>query len=345
LKNIFVVIPTLDPDQKIMESFIKELKKEFTNILVVNDGSDESHNKFFEKLDKSGVTIITHFKNLGKGRALKSAFNYILNAFPTIDGVVTCDCDGQHSVKDIKKCAQALLKNPDKLILGVRDFSKDDVPKRSRFGNKTTRNVFKLFVGIDISDTQTGLRGLSKELMLEFLDISGERYEYETNILIECQRKNIKIKEVGIDTIYIDSNSNSHFNPIKDSIKIYRLFIKYILVALSSYILELILFASLLSIFKINGKILAATIIARVLSTIYNYFVNKNTMFKNSSFKILAKYYILVTIQMFISGCFVAYLFNLTGSNVILIKILVDLILWMVNVFIKRDFVFTGVKK
>ena len=344
MKNIFIVVPTLDPEEDIMSSFIEKLQKEFENILVINDGSNKIHDKFFDGLEKKGIVVFKHYKNLGKGRALKNAFNYLLNNYSDIEGVITCDCDGQHSVKDIKKCAKSLLKNKDKLILGVRDFDKSNVPNKSKFGNKITRNIFKLFIGLEISDTQTGLRGLSKDLMTKFMDLSGERYEYETNMLIDCKEESIEIEEVGIETIYLNSNANSHFNPLKDSIMIYKLFMKYFLVAISSFVLDIVLFSSIIGILSINSKILAATILARVVSSIYNYIVNSNLIFKDMSIKSLVKYYILVVIQMFISGCFVTYLYSLLNINVIVIKIVVDTILWVINLIIQRELIFNNEK-
>lgn len=340
MKNIFIVVPTLDPEEEIMGKFIKELHKEFENILVVNDGSNTSHDKFFNSLEKMGVKVIKHYKNFGKGRGLKNSFNYLLNEYPEIEGVITCDCDGQHSVKDIKKCAKALLKNPDKLILGVRNFDGDNVPPKSKFGNKITRNIFKIFIGLEISDTQTGLRGLSKSLMEKFMDLSGERYEYETNMLIACKNESIELEEVEIETIYLNSNANSHFNPLRDSIMIYKLFMKYFVVAFSSFVLDIILFSAILGILDFNSKILAATILARVVSSIYNYIVNSNLVFKDMSISSLVKYYILVVIQMFISGCSVTYLFGLLNIPVVLIKIVVDCLLWVINLVIQREFVF-----
>lgn len=344
MKNIFIVVPTLDPDEKIMNSFINELHKEFENILVVNDGSNKKHDKFFQKFEKQGIEVIKHYRNFGKGRGLKNAFNYILNKYKNIEGVITCDCDGQHSVKDIKKCAESMIKNPDKLILGVRDFDGENVPNKSKFGNKITRNIFKIFIGLTISDTQTGLRGLSKKLMNTFLDLSGERYEYETNMLIACKNESIPIEEVEIETIYLNSNANSHFNPLKDSIMIYKLFMKYFFVSFSSFILDIVLFLSIFNILNIESKILAATICARIVSSIYNYIVNSNLIFKDMSVKSLIKYYGLVIIIMFFSGCLATYLYNLLNINVLIIKILVDTILWIVNLTIQREFIFTNEK-
>lgn len=340
MKDIFIIVPTYDPDEEIMAKFMNELKKEFKNICIVNDGSNKSHNKFFEGFKKDGILVLSHYVNYGKGRAIKTAFNYLLNNYPNIVGCVTCDCDGQHSVSDIKKLAKEVIENPNKLILGVRNFDNDNVPKKSKYGNKITRNIFKLFIGIDISDTQTGLRGFGKELMINFVTTSGERYEYETNMLIECKEKSIKIKEIEIETIYLNNNATSHFNPLKDSIKIYKLFLKYFIVAFSSFVLDIILFICFFNILTINSKILGATILARVVSSIYNYLINSNLIFKEMSLKTLLKYYLLAVIQMIISGCFVTYLFNLLNISVVLIKIVIDFIIWIINLIIQREFVF-----
>lgn len=344
MKDIYIVVPTLDPDERIMKEFLDDLKKEFPHILVINDGSSNNHDKFFNELEKNEIEVIRHYKNYGKGRGLKNAFNFLLNKYPNLRGCVTCDCDGQHSVKDIKKCAEAVLENPHKLVLGVRDFDQDNVPPKSKFGNKITRGIFKIFIGLEISDTQTGLRGLGKDLMVSFLDTDGERYEYETNMLIECKNKDIEILEIGIETIYLNSNANSHFNPLKDSIMIYRLFLKYFIAAFSSFVLDIILFISFFNVLDINSKILAATILARVVSSIYNYIINSNLIFKDMRIKTLIKYYMLAIIEMLVSGCFVTWLYGLVHINVLIIKIFVDFVIWLINLILQRDFIFRGEK-
>ena len=344
MKNIFIIVPTLDPDEKIMLSFINELRKEFENILVINDGSKVLHNQFFNKLEKKGIEVIKHYKNLGKGRAIKDAFNYLLNKYPNIDGVVTCDSDGQHSVNDIKKCAEKLMKYKDRLILGVRNFDNPIVPWRSKFGNKTTRNIFKFFIGAEISDTQTGLRALSKELVVEFLDLFGERYEYETEMLIACRERGIKIQEVEIQTIYLDNNKASHFNPLKDSLKIYKLFSKYFLISFSLFCLDIVLFLIIMNILKINSKILAATIISRVISAALKYTINYKLVFRDMKAKNIIKYMILIIIEMLLSGCFVNYLFNLFKFNIVIIKVIVDFILWIISVIVYGEFIGMGDK-
>lgn len=344
MDKVVVLIPALDPNSNFVD-FIVELKTKFKNIVVVNDGSQEKNQFVFDRISQNDVIVLNHFVNLGKGRALKYGINYILNNIKDCKVIVTADSDGQHSVDDIEKCSNAALKSPYKLILGVRDFNKDNVPKKSSFGNKLTRTIFKLFVGLNITDTQTGLRAFGVENAKTFLSIPGERFEYETNMLITTKERNIKIEEININTIYLNDNSGTHFNPIKDSINIYKIFIKYIFSALSSFVIDILLFTLLYKYLQTifgNEAILISTIIARIISSLYNYLLNAKVVFNKLANKItLIKYYILVVIQMCVSAIMV-YLFKniLDFMDVTIIKVIVDVIIFLVNFYIQREWVF-----
>ena len=201
-----------------------------------------------------------------------------------------------------------------------------------------TRWIFNYLLGLDINDTQTGLRAFSKNQVKDFLEVKGERFEYETNMLIDNKNLGYKFKEVPIHTVYIKNNESSHFNPIRDSIAIYSLFFKYIIVAILSFAIDISLFG-IFRIFKFT--ILNATIIARVLSSILNYTLNRNKVFKSFNKKSLLKYYILVIIQMFVSGYSVKFLHKvIINENVIFLKIIIDLIIFVVNYYIQREWVF-----
>lgn len=343
INDVCVIIPAYNPEEKLFIGFAKELIQKFSKILVVNDGSKRECDFIFEEIKKLNIKVIKHNVNLGKGRALKTAFNEVLNSFPECIGSVCADCDGQHSVQDIIKCAEKLKQNPNNLILGSRDFNQSNIPSKSRYGNKLTRTIFKIFIGLNIQDTQTGLRAMGKELMKLFMNIKGERYEYETNMLIECKNKNIKIDEVTISTIYIEKNKGSHFNPIKDSFSIYKMFGKYIFSSVSSFFVDIILFniaLILLNKCDIKNSIIIATIIARTVSSLYNFFINGKIVFKNITKKALVKYIILVIVQMFISAFTVQYLSKIITVNVVVIKVLVDFVIFMVNFVVQREFVF-----
>ena len=227
MKDIVVLIPTFNPDIKIMREFINELTAKFKNVVIVNDGSRDEFKDFFEELTKLNIPILHHEVNKGKGRAIKTGFEYILKNYKNVIGTITADCDGQHCVQDIEKCAEQLRKTPQNLIIGCRNFDEKQVPIKRKIANKITRQVFYFFVGTKLSDTQSGLRGFGIKLMERFLDTAGERYEYETNMLIDCKTYGIKVKELPIQTIYIDKNETSHFNPIKAPFMIYRQFFKY----------------------------------------------------------------------------------------------------------------------
>lgn len=345
MKEIVIIIPAYQPQKDIMQEFINKLKLNFENILIIDDGSGKEYKDFFTSLEKQGVNVIKHYANLGKGRAIKTAFNYCLNTYPDMIGCVTADCDGQHTVEDIKKCALKLKEEPESLVLGTRDFDKENVPFKSRYGNKITRNIFKTFIGIKITDTQTGLRAFGKKSMQDFLNVSGERFEYETNMLIECKEKNIKIAEVPIETVYINNNETSHFHPVRDAILIYKLFLKYILSALSSFIVDILLFTLFINILPeikwgVVTTIVLATIIARIFSSTYNFTINAQVVFKNKTKSSIIKYFTLVIVQMFISAFVVSFICRVLNANATFIKVIIDTVIFIVNFIIQREWVF-----
>lgn len=222
-KDIVILIPAYNPDEKLIKVIEELQKSNYKNIIVVNDGSN--NDKIWKQLDKS-ITILKHDKNRGKGRALKTGFEYCLNKYKNILGIITMDADGQHLVKDVDKLYDAILKNKNSLILGCRDFYQKDVPISSRVGNVVFRNLFKLKTKKKITDTQTGFRVYPISIIDELINVNGERFEYETNVLFKICELNIKIIEVTIKTIYINKNESSHFNKLKDSINICKTIIK-----------------------------------------------------------------------------------------------------------------------
>lgn len=346
--NVVILIPSLEPKYNFVD-IIKELHKEFNNIFVVNDGSGAAYDPIFQEIEQMGIEVFKHNINMGKGRALKDAFNILLNdkKYHTDEkgGIITADSDGQHILKDIIKCADALLEK-DALVLGCRDFDEDTVPLKSKFGNKITRQVFSIFVGLNITDTQTGLRGISWKHVTQFLKTKGERFEYETNMLLDTSKYQIDICEVPIETVYIADNESSHFNPLLDSFQIYKLFLKYIVSSLSSFALDIVLFTIFLSLFNLMNMnfypIFAATVSARIISSLYNYIVNSKLVFdKINSKSSLLKYYILVVIQMIISGTMVSLGESVLGFiSPVILKIFVDTIIFIINFYVQREWVF-----
>lgn len=215
--NTAVIIPEYNPDEKIYE-ILKDLKtNEYTKIIVINDGSKST--EIFEKIEED-VTIITHEKNEGKGQALKTGFQYVLDNFNDIIGVITVDADGQHLIQDINKIYKKIVKDTDSVILGSRNLKDKNVPFRSKIGNLTFSKILEKRTKIKITDTQTGLRAIPIQYLKDFINIKGKRFEYETNMILTCLKNNIKIIEENIESVYIDNNKSSNYKIIKDSIKI-----------------------------------------------------------------------------------------------------------------------------
>lgn len=220
-----VVIPAFQPDHHLVDLVIKLYEHPLLQVVIVDDGSHEQHQPVFDELTTMGVHVITHPLNQGKGSALKTGLRFALETYPRSLGVVTADADGQHAVEDIITCGNALLKHPQSLIIGTRDFSQSHVPLRSRLGNRITAMVHWFLTDKFIEDTQTGLRAFPKSLIPTALSIPGDRFEYEMNLLLEFVHRHISIVQMPIQTIYRDHNSHSHFNGFKDSQRVYAQFL------------------------------------------------------------------------------------------------------------------------
>lgn len=347
--NITIVLPSLNPDEKLLSVVNGLLEKGFTDIILVNDGSDEMHMAPFEAL-KDTCTILKHEYNKGKGRALKTAFSYCIENRPDCAGVITVDGDNQHHPDDIVSCAEAMLSEQNAVILGVRDFSLPEVPPKSRFGNNLTKTVFRIACGIRISDTQTGLRAIPAHFLKDMVEIEGERFEYETNMLLEMKSRGIRFLEVPIRTIYIEENASTHFHPIGDSLKIYRVIFKFMVSSGASCLLDLGVFFVLVFFFSRwfsdeNIAIFAATAAARLVSSFFNYKVNQKLVFSSGAKGAILRYYVLCVVQMCVSAGLVALLSACFAAGSFLktvLKAIVDTVLFFISFRIQKEWVFTN---
>ncbi len=341
-----VVIPAYKPLEAFGD-FLGCLKSQgdFTDIVVVDDGSGEEYGGIFQAVeDLPGVVVLRHHTNLGKGRALKTAFNYCLGLTKgggPCAGVITADADGQHRVGDIIRIGRALAGNPEKLVLGSRAFGGQDIPLRSRFGNTVSRLVYRWLCGVNVSDTQTGLRGIPCGFLEECCGIEGERYEYETNMLLKAKELDIRFTEIPIETVYENSNSGSHFNPLRDSLKIYSVIFKYSLSSILSVVIDYLVFYYL---YGKGAPVLAATYAARIGSSLVNFGINRKVVFKNNgNFAAqFCKYLLLVLLSGTLSGTGIGLLKKLFGLPATITKVAVELALYFMNFYVQRIWVFSS---
>lgn len=218
MKDTVVLIPAYRPDQKLIET-LKKLSECNFRLLVVDDGSGSAYDNVFIEAGRY-ARVIRYETNRGKGSALKRGMRCVLKCFHDVSYLITADADGQHRPEDIQKVANRLWAEGG-FVIGSRAFT-GKVPLRSRFGNNVTRGVYHLVSGVKVQDTQTGLRGFERSLLGWLVQIPGERYEYEMNVLMSAARDEIDIDEVSIETVYEADNSGSHFRPLHDSVKIYK---------------------------------------------------------------------------------------------------------------------------
>ena len=183
-------------------------------LIVVDDGSGSDYSELFQHVARVPDTVVLkNAVNLGKGAALKHGMNHVLVNHPDCLGVVTADADGQHAADDILKGRERTSITADRRDIWIPRFQRD-VPFRSKIGNFISRYIYRFLIGLSLSDTQTGLRGIPRRLMELSLGIRSNRYEFETEQIIAAKGAGLQFKEVPIRTVYIDDNRGSHFNPV-----------------------------------------------------------------------------------------------------------------------------------
>ena len=330
-----VLIPAYCPDEKLSD-LVCTLRKMDFSIVVVNDGSESEKDSLFTAVSVY-ATVLTHEKNRGKGAALKTGLEYIRDNFSAPYIVATADADGQHLPEDILLVCDRAEKRTGTLILGSRMIGKG-APLRSRIGNGITRQIFPLSTGTAIYDTQTGLRAFSSGLTDYMLSVEGERYEYEMNVLLHLNQKNIKAEEVPVRTVYIDNNSSSHFHPIKDSFKIYREILRFSASSLLSFFIDYGLFCALMGL---TGMTVLSNVLARTVSASVNFSLNRSFVFGSRAhiLRSAVRYFLLAVVVLIFNTCILRLLIG-AGLPYMLAKLLTETVIFLFSWTAQRLFVF-----
>lgn len=335
-EKMVAVVPALDPGPKLLE-IVEGLEDKGFEVVVVDDGSGLPESTEVLREVRQRATVLSHERNRGKGAAIKTALHYAMDTFGVACTMVTVDADGQHDVADVWRVAEEARKNRGSVVLGTRSFE-GDVPVRSKVGNVATRVVFRLASGAFVSDTQTGLRAFTGDLVPLLLEVEGNRYEYEMNVLMECAGSGVPLREVGIRTIYLNGNATSHFHVIRDSVLIYREILRYSLSSFASFVVDYALFCLLLSVV---GTPLVANVVARLVSASANYAINRKLVFRSGEpvGSSLVRYAMLACTVL---ACNTAILVGLVslGANALLAKVAVESVLFIASYFVQRTFIF-----
>ena len=346
-----ILIPAYQPDGNMID-LIKELKNACDySIVVVDDGSDPACDPVFTEAEALGCVLLRHESNRGKGAALKTGIAYLLDG-REMEGAVTADCDGQHSVTDIWSIEPPILDYPDKIILGIREFA-GKMPLRSLMGNTLTRAAYRIASGQNIRDTQTGLRGMSATMFQWLVDLKGDRYDYEMNMLLEANQAGYSFYQLPIDTIYINRNAGSHFQTFRDSVKVYKPILTYCFSGIASGVIDFIMLMVIHQVIEWvypawSGhqlQMLISVVGARIVSSLCNFLINRSIVFggnkrKRKTSHEVARYYTLVAGMIVVNYFLMELLTNMIGIPLAVSKILTEALLVFISFYIQKHWVF-----
>lgn len=357
-RRYIALIPAYEPDEKMTDT-IRELKAKGFDIVVVDDGSGSACEELFRKAEEDAV-VLTHGTNRGKGAALKTGMEYIYRymsyskAVKTPGGqmvttgkdavIVTVDADGQHLAEDAFRVARIAEANRNTLVLGSRAFS-GDVPTRSMVGNTITRHVYSLATGVSVHDTQTGLRAFGREMIPRLLEIKGERYEYEINMLLELAKSGTPIIEEEIETVYEDGNKSSHFRTVSDSFKIYKEILKFSASSLVSFLIDYVMYGILIALTAAAGlshSLIISNIGARLVSSVVNYSINRKFVFNSNSNipKSALQYFMLAAVILIGNTIVLSTLVNTMGIGSMPAKLITEIIFFFISWTVQKYLIF-----
>lgn len=326
-----VLIPAYEPDNNLIK-LVDELLLNKFEVVVVNDGSSNEYDKIFNNIN-TGAKVISYNENRGKGYALKTGMKYIKENYKDYI-IVTMDSDGQHTIKDARKLCDYIKNHNDELVIGKR-IRNNKTPLRSKIGNRITKVIYHVVTGVKIYDTQTGLRCFTNDLMDFLLNIEGDRFEYEMNVLLYAPINNIKITEIEIETIYIDNNSKSHFDTIKDSFKVYKEIIKFSFSSIISFIVDYIFYALFILLLH---NIIISNVLARIISGTLNYNLNKRFVFKSNKNNILN--YFLLALSILMLNTIILNILVYLGINLFIAKIITEISLFLLSFLVQKNRIF-----
>lgn len=346
--NATALVPSYNPEGKLLQVVQGLLGAGFSRVIVVDDGSSPGCEAQFQAIAAlPGAVLLRHPQNRGKGCALKTGYRYFLEHPRGHIGVVSVDGDGQHLPADALACAEALERNLHCLVFGARDFWQKNVPLRSRLGNLITAAIFRM-IGAGVRDTQTGLRAMGPEVIEKVIGLPGDRFEYETNVILAMAGLSIQPVEVPITTVYEEAGKHrSHFRTVQDSLRVYRQIFSFCASSFSSFLVDIAVFTAVSALLRgsmpLGVQLLWASVAARAVSLTVNYLINKRLVFRAGQNAFL-KFMAVAVGKLALSYLLVYGLTSLFPPLETAFKIAVDFALFWVGFRLQRLWVFLSHK-
>jgi glycosyltransferase involved in cell wall biosynthesis len=217
--RIAAVIPAYQEEKHVGE-VAQRTRAQLENVLVVDDGSTDAT---AERARSSGVDVVIHPQNRGKGESIKTGLRYWLERGS--EYVVLLDADGQHLPEEISRFVDSAASESNaKIFIGSRMNDTSTMPLVRRIVNRYMSGEISRVCGQRIPDTQCGFRMLHRDIIPEVLS-GASRFEYETEMLIIASRKGHRVASVPISTVYSDEVSS--INPVRDTMRFFKLMRRY----------------------------------------------------------------------------------------------------------------------
>lgn len=359
MKKIYAVIPAYEPLDSLVPLAEKVASLEcLSGLVAVDDGSRRPGTaEVFAALEKiPRCTVLRHAVNQGKGGAMKTAFRHLLETCgQDLLGAVTVDADGQHLPGDIEKVVREFADHPEDYVLGVRDFHalERQIPLRSRFGNVMTEKVFAFFARAHIRDTQTGLRAYPADFMRDCLKIRPSRYEFELEALLRYSRNGGgDFRQVDIATVYEENNPSSHFRPLRDSLRIYAIFLKFVGASVICSAVDYVIFSGLIlwlgadTAYHGRSSVFWSLLTARVISASLNFLLDKQAVFRSSGHW-LRQFagFAALAVFLFTASCLGIGALARLGLHPMVSKLLVEGLLFLLSFVVQNSLIFRRRRK
>ncbi len=351
MKNTVILLPVYKPEDGLVD-LCRQL--EGFRVVVVDSGSGKKYDDLFRKASEYGEVLRLDGKG-GRGTALKHGLRHILvnAAYAEAEYIVTAG--EENRAEDISALAKKTASKGG-LVLGVR---KGGGSAASKFGKIFTDLVFRIGAGKGVGDSLTGVRGFSREQAEKYAELPGERFEFEMNMLFSAVEEKTKITDIDIPW----KKDSFRFHPVADTVRLYwSIFmesrtLKYIFSSGVAFIIDYVIFTLLLDVFTAlftvlpfpieDWSFLPATIVAWIVSSMTNFFMNRNFVFRsNVSLKIaLPEYYGLAAVVFLMKTLILTLMVKVFRIPEKIAKLVAEVVFFVSNYFIQKLFIFKKKEK
>ena len=214
--NVAALIPCYFESKRIRDVAAR-VKQQLDTVLVVDDGSTDATES---EAQATGVEVIRHTVNQGKGAAIKTGLSALAER-PGIEYVLILDGDGQHAPEEISRFLNLANETKAPMLVGNRMTDTRNMPFVRKVTNSFMSSQISKVCGQDVPDSQCGFRMIHRDLLTAMVDIATTKFDYETEQLVVASRRGCRIAAVPISTIYGDEKSKIH--PVRDSIRFYEM--------------------------------------------------------------------------------------------------------------------------